>query len=143
MVQPSPLAFIKTGAPCFDGVEVLQDEEEPVTLLRDDVGETVLLQPSAHGGVVLAADRLICSCDLQRSGSTHRERAGDGEPVVPACSIMISEPRPRCDADCNCIDDRFGHPMPACKIVAVTLPPTLLNTFIVRRIAATGVENVA
>jgi hypothetical protein len=35
------------------------------------------------------------------------------------------------------------HPMPACKIVAVTLPPALDNAFMVNRIAATGVENVA
>ena len=35
------------------------------------------------------------------------------------------------------------HPIPACRIVAVTLPPALDNTFIVRRIAATGVLNVA
>jgi hypothetical protein len=30
--------------------------------------------------------------------------------------------------------------MPACMMVAVTLPPTLESAFIVKRIAATGVD---
>jgi hypothetical protein len=30
------------------------------------------------------------------------------------------------------------HPIPACRIVAVTLPPALDSAFIVSRIAATG-----
>jgi hypothetical protein len=34
------------------------------------------------------------------------------------------------------------HPIPACRIVAVTLPPALDSAFMVSRIAATGVVNV-
>ncbi|SIO66963.1 hypothetical protein SAMN05443247_11578 [Bradyrhizobium erythrophlei] len=35
-------------------------------------------------------------------------------------------------------DDGDDHPIPACRIVAVTLPPALDSAFIVSRIAATG-----
>jgi hypothetical protein len=51
---------------------------------------------------------------------------------------MISKSRSSIAA----IDDivyLFGHPIPACRIVAVTLPPALLKAFTVSRIAATGV----
>jgi hypothetical protein len=37
----------------------------------------------------------------------------------------------------------IAHPIPACRIDAVTLPPALLKAFIVNRMAATGVVNVA
>ena len=36
------------------------------------------------------------------------------------------------------IVDGLAHPIPACRIVAVTLPPTLDSAFIVSLIAATG-----
>jgi hypothetical protein len=39
--------------------------------------------------------------------------------------------------------DGFGHPIPACRIVAVTLPPALDSEFMVSRIAATGAPVVA
>jgi hypothetical protein len=35
------------------------------------------------------------------------------------------------------------HPIPACRMVAVTLPPVLDSAFIVNLIAATGVESAA
>jgi hypothetical protein len=38
---------------------------------------------------------------------------------------------------------RIAHPIPACRIVAVTLPPALDSAFIVDRFAATGVVNAA
>jgi len=44
----------------------------------------------------------------------------------------------RRDADGNCIIGAATYPIPACRIVAVTLPPALLKAFMVRRIAATG-----
>jgi hypothetical protein len=40
--------------------------------------------------------------------------------------------------DGNRIVGDLVHPIPACKIVAVTLPPTLLKAFIVSRVAPTG-----
>jgi hypothetical protein len=38
---------------------------------------------------------------------------------------------------------RVAHPMPACRIVAITLPPALDSAFIVSLIATTGVVNDA
>ena len=38
---------------------------------------------------------------------------------------------------------RLGHPIPACRIVAVILPPALDSAFMVSLIAATGVLKVA
>jgi hypothetical protein len=38
---------------------------------------------------------------------------------------------------------RAAHPIPACRIVAVTLPPALDSAFMVSLIAATGVVNAA
>ena len=35
---------------------------------------------------------------------------------------------------------RLAHPIPACRIVAVTLPPALDSAFMVSLIAATGDE---
>jgi len=45
-----------------------------------------------------------------------------------------------CGAASGDIVDALGHyPIPACRIVAVTLPPALLKAFMVSLIAATGV----
>jgi hypothetical protein len=46
---------------------------------------------------------------------------------------MIAEPRPRYDAHGDCIVGGLGHhPIPAFRIVAVTLPPALDSAFMVR-----------
>jgi hypothetical protein len=43
----------------------------------------------------------------------------------------------------SAISDEFDQPIPVCRIVAVTRPPTLDLAFIVNLIAATGVVNAA
>jgi hypothetical protein len=48
-------------------------------------------------------------------------------------------PAPRGEADIAAITAH--HPIPACRIVAVTLPPALDSAFIVSLIAATGAVN--
>jgi hypothetical protein len=42
------------------------------------------------------------------------------------------------DYDSNCIVGASAYPIPACRIVAVTLPPALDSAFMVSLIAATG-----
>jgi hypothetical protein len=48
-----------------------------------------------------------------------------------------------CGATGGDIVDGIGHPIPACRIVAVILPPALDSAFMVSMIAATGVVNSA
>jgi hypothetical protein len=44
---------------------------------------------------------------------------------------------------CQAVHASVVHPIPACRIVAVTLPPALDSAFMASLIAATGVVNAA
>jgi hypothetical protein len=43
----------------------------------------------------------------------------------------------------SAISDEFDQPIPVCRIVAVTRPPTLDLAFMVNRVAATSLVNAA
>jgi hypothetical protein len=69
--------------------------------------------------------------DQRRHIAKHRApRFGDGVLLQLRVSCCLFEPRPR--GDWNLIV-RLRHPIPACRIVAVTLPPALDRAFMVSR----------
>jgi hypothetical protein len=80
-----------------------------------------------------------------QSSFAHAVLPADGDGERNASSSLErrrgADLSPRLRARCNGVT--LDHPMPTCKIVAVTLPPALDSAFMVNRIAATGVVNDA
>jgi hypothetical protein len=68
------------------------------------------------------------------------ESVRDVDPVAPAAAAVLCEARPVGTTGRDVIG-HVAHPIPACRMVAVTLPLALDSAFMVSLTAATGVMN--
>jgi hypothetical protein len=76
--------------------------------------------------------------DHRRHAAKHRPPCFDDRALLQLrVFCCVSEPPPSGKIA------RLDHPIPACRIVAVTLPPALDSVFMVSLIAATGVVKAA
>jgi hypothetical protein len=122
------LRLIKIVAPGRDRGQVFVAEQGPVSLLRRDAVEAVLLQPLAHETVVGRADRPVAFGGLQRLGAANGERSGNRHPVVETSpAVLFSDPRPGDSASSNGVG--VDHPIPACSATRVAFAPAGLGAF--------------
>jgi hypothetical protein len=111
-------------------------------LLVIDAAEAGLGEPFTKKLVVSRSHRNVARRLRHGLGAAFGEGLGDRDPIVEVFPAALPNAGPGGDA-LRLVSASVIIRCPACRMVAVTLPPAEESTFMVNRMAATGVVNAA
>jgi hypothetical protein len=92
MIEEQALAFCKSCAPTLDLDKLVHDLEQSCAITFVDGFEAVPSEPSAKGGVVVMANRLVNLRFTHRFGAAHDERRANVQPISPGAIAADARP---------------------------------------------------
>src|SRR5579871_71497 len=94
MIKTALLMIRELIAPSRDGVDVIDQQQAPIPLLRPDLRQAGRFQPSRHARVVPLTVRLIGARLLQALGASDRTGLADADPVIERSQGAVLDPLP-------------------------------------------------